>query len=43
MTAFLGRSIGLWGTLAAIAGAAVMIPSLIALVFALAAAVPAVF
>lgn len=38
MTNILGRSIGPWGVLAALSGAAVLIPSAISLVLALVAA-----
>ncbi len=41
MTAFMGRSIGIWGTLTVLAGAAVMVPSMIALALALIAAASA--
>ncbi len=38
----LGRSIGPWGVLTAVAGAAVLIPSAIALAFAIVAAIAAI-
>jgi hypothetical protein len=42
MTQIMGRSIGLWGVLTILSGAAVLIPSIAALVFALFAVVTAV-
>ena len=42
MATILGRSIGPWGVLAAVAGAAVLVPSAIALIFSLIAALAAV-
>jgi len=42
MAQILGRSIGAWGVMAAIAGAAVLIPSAISLALALVAAAGAV-
>lgn len=41
--AIMGRSIGPWGTMTVLAGAAVLIPSAIALLFSLVAVLSALF